>query len=169
VPYGVSNVLGAIGYATTIAEIGQQAAELGIRPAANVHCSGSAGTQAGLVVGVAACMPETRVVGVDIDAEPERVRDDVTRLAREAADRLDVAFADLQIEVVAGHAGPAYGVPHDATIEAIRLAGALEGLPVDPVYCAMIRDGRWSAGEDVIFVHTGGSPALFAYQSALGL
>jgi L-cysteate sulfo-lyase len=177
VPYGVSNVLGAIGYATTIAEIGQQAAELGIRPTAIVHCSGSAGTQAGLVVGAAACMPQTRIVGVDIDAEPERVRSDVTRLAREAAERLDVPFSELHVDVVAGHAGPAYGVPHAATVEAIKLAGRLEALPLDPVYSgkglagliALIREGRWSANDDVIFVHTGGSPALFAYQSALGI
>src|SRR6266568_611233 len=177
VPYGVSNVLGAIGYATTIAEIGQQAAELGIRPAAIVHCTGSAGTQAGLIVGAAACMPQTRIVGVDIDAEPERVRSDVTRLAREVAERLDVPFSELHVDVVAGHAGPAYGVPHAATIEAIRLAGRLEALPVDPVYSgkglagliALIREGRWRANDDVIFIHTGGSPALFAYQSALDI
>jgi L-cysteate sulfo-lyase len=177
VPYGVSNVLGAIGYATTVAEIGQQVAELGIRPTAIVHCSGSAGTQAGLVVGAAACMPQTRIVGVDIDAEPERVRSDVTRLAREAAKRLDVPLSDLHVDVVAGHAGPAYGVPHAATVEAIKLAGRLEALPLDPVYSgkglagliALIREGRWSANDDVIFVHTGGSPALFAYQSALGI
>jgi L-cysteate sulfo-lyase len=177
VPYGVSNVLGAIGYATTIAEIGQQAAALGIRPRAIVHCSGSAGTQAGLVIGAAACMPQTRIVGIDIDAEPERVRADVTRLSREAAERLEVPLSDLHIEVVAGHAGPAYGVPHAATIEAIKLAGRLEALPVDPVYSgkglagliALIRAGRWSAADDVIFIHTGGAPALFAYQSALDI
>ena len=175
VPYGVSNVLGAVAYATTVAEIGQQAGDLGFRPAAIVHSSGSAGTQSGLVVGAAACMPQTQIVGVDVDAEPERVTADVTRLARATAERLDVAVADLRIEVVAGHAGPAYGVPHAATIEAIRLAGRLEALAVDPVYSgkglagliAMIRGGRWSADEDVVFIHTGGSPALFAYQSAL--
>lgn len=177
VPYGVSNVLGAIGYATTVAEIGQQAAALGVQPAAIVHCSGSAGTQAGLVVGAAACMPQTKIVGVDIDAEPERVRADVTRLAHEAAERLDVSSSELQIEVVAGHAGPAYGVPHAATIEAIKLAGRLEALPLDPVYSgkglagliALIREGRWRAGDDVVFVHTGGAPALFAYQSVLDI
>ena len=177
VPYGVSNALGAIGYATTIAEIGQQAAALGIRPAAIVHCSGSAGTQAGLIVGAAACMRQTRIVGVDIDAEPERVQSDVARLAREASEQLEVPFDELHIEVVAGHAGPAYGVPHAATIEAIRLAGRLEAMPLDPVYSgkglagliALIREGRWSADDDVIFIHTGGSPALFAYQSALAI
>ena len=72
VPYGVSNALGAVAYATTIAEIEPQAARLGFTPAAIVHCTGSAGTQAGLVVGAAVAMPETRIVGIDIDAEPPR-------------------------------------------------------------------------------------------------
>jgi len=98
-------------------------------------------------------------------------------LAREASSLLDVAFDEATVEVVAGHAGPAYGVPHQATIEAIRLAGQLEALPLDPVYSgkglagliALIRHGRWRKDEDVVFLHTGGVPALFAYQSALGI
>jgi L-cysteate sulfo-lyase len=122
-------------------------------------------------------MPDTRIVGIDIDAEPARVRADVIAFAREASDLLDVPFDEASVEVVAGHAGPAYGVPHEATIEAIRLAGQLEALPLDPVYSgkglagliALIRQGRWRNDEDVIFLHTGGAPALFAYQSALGI
>jgi L-cysteate sulfo-lyase len=177
VPYGVSNALGAVGYATTIAEIEAQAAHLGFAPAAIVHSTGSAGTQAGLVVGAAVAMPSTRIVGIDVDAEPARVRADVVALAREASDLLDAPFDEAAVEVVAGHAGPAYGVPHDATIEAIRLAGRLEALALDPVYSgkglagliALIRQGRWRSDEDVVFIHTGGAPALFAYQSALGI
>jgi L-cysteate sulfo-lyase len=177
VPYGVSNPLGAVAYATTIAEIEQQAALSGFKPAAIVHCTGSAGTQAGLVVGASVAMPGTRIVGIDIDAEPARVRTDVVALARQAADLLGAAFDESAVEVVAGHAGPAYGVPHEATIEAIRLAGQTEALVLDPVYSgkglagliAMIRQGRWRNDQDVIFLHTGGAPALFAYQSALGI
>jgi L-cysteate sulfo-lyase len=177
VPYGVSNALGAVAYATTICEIEAQAARSGFRPAAIVHCTGSAGTQAGLVAGAAVAMPDTAVVGIDIDAEPMRVRGDVVTFAREASNLLEVPFDDAAVEVVAGHAGPAYGVPHDATIEAIRLAGRLEALALDPVYSgkglagliALIRQGRWRKDEDVIFLHTGGAPALFAYQSALGI
>src|ERR1043166_9705366 len=169
--------LGAVGYATTIAEIETQAVRLSFAPSAIVHCTGSAGTQAGLVVGAAVAMPDTRVVGIDIDAEPERVRADVVTFAREASELLDVPFDEANVEVVAGHAGPAYGVPHEATIEAIRLAGQLEALPLDPVYSgkglagliALIRQGRWRKDEDVIFLHTGGAPALFAYQSGLGI
>jgi L-cysteate sulfo-lyase len=177
VPYGVSNALGAVGYATTIAEIAPQAAQLGFAPRAIVHCTGSAGTQAGLVAGASIAMPSTQIVGIDIDAEPERVRADVVAYAREAANLLDVPLDETAVEVVAGHAGPAYGVPHEATIEAIRLAGQLEALALDPVYSgkglagliALIRQGRWGRDDDVVFLHTGGAPALFAYQSALGI
>jgi L-cysteate sulfo-lyase len=172
VPYGVSNPLGAVAYASTIAEIGAQCAAQDIRPAAVVHCSGSGGTQAGLVVGASVCLPSTRVVGIDIDAEPARVRGDVLTYGRAAAALLDQPFADEAVEVVAGHAGPAYGVPHAATLAAIGLAARLEALILDPVYSgkglagliALIRDGRWDTDEDVIFIHTGGAPALFAYR-----
>lgn len=177
VPYGVSSPLGAVAYASTIVEIAEQSRALDFQPAAIVHCTGSAGTQAGLVVGASMVMPETRVVGIDIDAEPERVRADVIAYAKAAADLIGTGFNTNDVEVVAGHAGPAYGVPHPATLEAIRLAGALEALPVDPVYSgkglagliALVRDGRWRRDENIIFIHTGGAPALFAYERMLGI
>lgn len=168
-PYGVSGPLGAVAYVSTIVEIAQQCAA---PPAAIVHCTGSAGTQAGLVVGARTALPGTRIVGIDIDAEPERVRADVLAYGRAAAGLLDLPFDDGDVEVVAGHAGLAYGVPHAATIEAIRLGAALEGLVLDPVYSgkglagliALIRSGRWTADQDIVFIHTGGAPALFAYR-----
>lgn len=177
VPYGVSNALGAVGYAGTAVELAGQCAGFGIRPAAIVHCSGSAGTQAGLVVGARAMMPETRVVGIDIDAEPQRVRADVVRFGSAAADLLECPFVEDDVEVVAGHAGPAYGVPHDATLEAVRMGGELEALDLDPVYSgkglaglvALVASGRWQKDDTVIFIHTGGAPALFAYRELLKL
>jgi L-cysteate sulfo-lyase len=177
VPYGVSNALGAAGYASTIEEIAAQSQAAGFRPSAIVHCTGSAATQAGLVVGASIALRDARVVGIDIDAEPERVRADVVRFAKGAADLLETPFDEADVEVVAGHAGPAYGVPHDATIEAIKLAGSLEALVLDPVYSgkglagliALVRAGRWQPSDNVVFVHTGGAPALFAYRSALNI
>jgi len=123
-------------------------------------------------VGARLCLPGTRIVGIDIDAEPERVRADVVTYAAGAAALLAQPFDPGDVEVVAGHAGPAYGVPHSATVEAIRLGAALEGLVLDPVYSgkglaglmALVRAGRWTEGEDVVFIHTGGAPALFAYR-----
>ncbi|NKB56669.1 MAG: pyridoxal-phosphate dependent enzyme [Alphaproteobacteria bacterium] len=175
VPYGVSNGLGAVGYASTALEIAQQSAEAGFAPSAIVHCSGSGATQAGLAVGAAACLPDCRVVGIDIDAEPARVRSDVIQYARAAAAFLDEPFDEKCIDVVAGHAGPAYGVPHQATIDAIKLMGRLEALVLDPVYSgkglagliALIEEGRWTQEDDVVFVHTGGEPALFAYLDGM--
>ena len=177
VPYGVSNARGAIAYATTMLEIAHQCDALGFTPDAVVHCSGSAGTQAGLVLGASLCLPATRIVGIDIDAEPERVRADVIRYGHAAADLLDVPFPEENVDVVAGHAGPAYGIPHQATIDAIKLAGRLEAFVLDPVYSgkglagliALIAEGRWTSDQNVIFLHTGGAPALFAYREVLNL
>jgi L-cysteate sulfo-lyase len=172
VPYGVSNPLGAVGYASTVAEIAAQSIAAGLSPAAIVHCTGSGGTQAGLVIGARSALPKTRVVGIDIDAEPERVRADVVTYAQGAADLLGQPFDAHDVEVVAGHAGPAYGVAHEATVEAIKLGARLEGLVLDPVYSgkglagliAMVRSGRWTKDQDVVFIHTGGAPSLFAYR-----
>ena len=177
VPYGVSSASGAVGYVSALLEIATQCAASAFTPRAIVHCSGSGGTQAGLAVGAAAVLPQTDIVGIDIDAEPERVAADVRRYARAAADELNVPFDDARIEVVAGHAGPAYGTVHEATIEALHMAARLEALLLDPVYSAkglagliaLVRGGRWSTADDLVFVHTGGAPALFAYEGALGL
>ena len=177
VPYGVSSGMGAVGYASAVVEIAEQCGVEGFVPSAIVHCSGSAGTQAGLVAGASLALPDTRIVGIDIDAEPERVRADVLRFGGEASKLLGIPFDPSKVEVVAGLAGPAYGVPHSQTIDAIKLAGCTEGLIVDPVYSgkglagliALIRGGRWRRDEDVVFLHTGGEPAVFAYREQLAL
>jgi L-cysteate sulfo-lyase len=149
VPYGVSSGLGAAGYSSTAAEIARQATAAGFAPSAIVHCSGSGATQAGLVLGAGVCLPETRIVGIDIDAEPARVAADVLAYGRAAADLLDLPFDENR----------------------------LEALVLDPVYSgkgmagliALIRGGRWARAEHVVFVHTGGAPAIFAYLDALDL
>ena len=90
---------------------------------------------------------------------------------------IDLPFDPRSVEVVAGHAGPAYGIPHAATIEAIKLSAHLEALVLDPVYSgkgmagliALVKQGRWSTDDHVVFIHTGGGPALFAYLDLLGL
>ncbi len=175
VPYGVSNALGAVGYASAALELHAQCAERGLAPKAIVHCTGSGATQAGLVIGAQAALPDVAVVGIDIDAEPERVKADVLRYAEGAAALLDLPFDLERVEVVAGLAGPAYGVAHQATLDAVRLAARLEALLLDPVYSgkglagliSLIEAGRFGPGEDVIFLATGGLPALFAYEAAL--
>ena len=113
--------------------------------------------------------------------DPDRKRwftrsDDIAkRLARYAtgaAALLGLPFDPRTLEVVAGHAGPAYGVPHTATLEALRLAARQEALVLDPVYSAkglagliaLLQAGRWRADQHVVFIHTGGAPSLFAHE-----
>jgi L-cysteate sulfo-lyase len=119
--------------------------------------------------------PDIELIGLDIDAEPERVQRDVTRVAREAAEQLGVgdALRERPITVVPGYAGEAYGLPTDGMIGAVKLGAQLEGLVLDPVYSGkgfagfidLVQQGRFAADDNVLFWHTGGAPALFAYRS----
>lgn len=171
IPYGISSVTGALGYVRAAQEIATQLQT----PAAVVHASGSAGTQAGMVVGAAQHLPGTRIIGVDVDAEPERIAGDVARLSAEVAKLLEIPFDEDLVEVIGGYAGPAYGAVTPPALEAISLFGQLEGLILDPVYTAkaaagligLIREGRFSPDDTVLFVHTGGWPGLFAYRRAI--
>lgn len=177
VPYGVSSALGAVGYASVVVELAEQSERLGFEPLSVIHCTGSGATQAGLAIGAQTALPDCNVIGIDIDAEPERVKADVIGFAESGARLLCLPFdADL-IEVIAGYAGSAYGVPHEGTMDALKLAGRLEGMTLDPVYSAkglagliaLIKSGRWAKGENVIFLNTGGTPSLFAYAEALDI
>jgi L-cysteate sulfo-lyase len=178
VPYGGSNALGAMGFVLAVIELLEQARALGTRFTHLVHASGSAGTQAGLAVGLAALAPDVALIGLDIDAEPERVHRDVTRVAHDAAALLGSAdtLHDRPITVVPGYAGAGYGLPTDGMIEAVTLGAQLEGLVLDPVYSGkgfagfidLVRQGRFAPSDNVLFWHTGGAPALFAYRSLFG-
>jgi len=176
VPYGASSALGAMGFVLAAVELLDQARALETRFTHVVHASGSAGTQAGLAVGLAALAPEVALLGLDIDAEPERVARDVTRVAHEAAAMLGVSLHDRSITVVPGYAGEGYGLPTDGMLEAVTLGARLEGLVLDPVYAGkgfagfidLVRQGRFAKDDNVVFWHTGGAPALFAYRSLFG-
>ena len=171
VPYGVSSALGAVGYMSAVAEIAGQARARAMEPAAIVHASGSGGTQAGLMLGASLALPDTRVIGIDVDGEPAQVRRRVANCLKQGASLAGLAFTDAGIEVVERPAGSRYGVPDAATVEAMRLSASLEGLILDPVYSAkamaglidLIKAGRWRTDEQIVFLHSGGTPALFAY------
>ncbi len=169
VPYGASDALGAMGYALAAEEIVRDRPDV----AWIVHASGSAGTQAGLPAGLLALGHAARVIGIDVDAQPDRVRADVCRVGREAAALIGVAdrWDDGCVEVAAEWSAGAYGVADPGTEEAIRLAARCEALALDPVYAGkgmagligLARQGRFGAGETVVWLHTGGVPGIFAY------
>ncbi len=143
-----------------------------------VHASGSAGTQAGLVAGLLALGHSARVIGVDVDAQPDRVAADVRRVGREAASLLNVEdrWDDGLVVVVGDWSAGHYGVADAETENTIRLAARLEGLALDPVYTGkamagligLARQGRFSDGKPVVWIYTGGAPGIFAYPAMMG-
>lgn len=174
VPYGASDKLGAIGYVLAADEIIHECPDVRWI----VHASGSAGTQAGLVAGLLALGHPARVIGVDVDAQRARVTSDVLQIGYETAAMLD--FGDRwradSVEVVGDWCGPSYGAPDASTEEGMLLAARLEGLVVDPVYSGkamagligLARQGRFHEGGSVVWIHTGGSPGIFAYPATIG-
>ncbi|MFQ5772976.1 MAG: D-cysteine desulfhydrase [Kiloniellaceae bacterium] len=175
VPVGGSNPTGALGYADAAQELALQAQDMGVDFDYVVLASSSGGTQAGLVAGLAAIGHPARVVGIDVDADPEGVAATVQALCAATAERLAprAAPGPHAIEVRGGYAGPAYGLPSEEMKQAVELLARLEGIVLDPVYTGkamagligLIRQGRFRATDRIVFLHSGGAPALFAYRA----
>ena len=175
IPIGGSTPTGALGYVGCAQEILQQAAAMGTVVDAVVHCSGSGGTQSGLLVGLRGSgIP---VIGISCAGSEEEIGALVLDLANRAAAKLGHPpdFTAEQIEVVDDYVGAGYGVPTPGMIEAVDLCARLEGLLIDPVYTGkamsgligLVRSGRFEPTDTVVFVHTGGVPAIFAYEDIL--
>lgn len=172
---GGSSPLGAIGYVGCAHEIKAQASELGIKVDYIVHAAGSGGTQAGLVS--ALCSDKrTRVRSYSVRFDTRRMSDIVLNIASETTRLLEEpAVPSNCIEVDDTHIGDGYGITTPEALDAIRLVGRLQGILLDPVYTgkamagliADIRCRRFSAGQNIVFLHTGGATALSAYASCL--
>jgi 1-aminocyclopropane-1-carboxylate deaminase/D-cysteine desulfhydrase-like pyridoxal-dependent ACC family enzyme len=169
----------SIAYVDGFLELWAQLEERGIHPDAIYLCSG-AHTHVGLVVGARALGLDLRIVGISPSPRDDhQAARSLAGLAAESARVLgmDLEFTAQDIESYAGFAGPAYGVLTDASREAIHFLARQEGLLLDPSYTgkamagliAHIRQGWWNQGHTIVFVHTGGTPALFAYSQELGL
>ncbi len=175
IPSGGSNAVGALGYVNCLLELEHQADELDLRIDALVHATGSAGTQAGLIAGAHGSNSGIRIIGIDIDAEAAAVERKVRELAQETACSLGLGPpAACATQVRAGFAGDAYGMPTNEMVRAVELTAREEGLLLDPVYTgkamagliALIKSGEIDKTENVVFLHTGGMPGLFAYRDA---
>lgn len=175
IPGGGSNEVGAIGYAACALELVAQANEMGLKIDHLVHATGSAGTQAGLVAGLAAMHAGIPVLGIGVRAPRERQEANVHALACRVAERLGVKGGVDRAAVVANcdYVGEGYGIPTPAMVEAVQLFARHEGILLDPVYTGkgaaglidLVRKGFFAKDENVVFLHTGGSAGLFAYRS----
>lgn len=173
VPVGGSNALGALGYVECAQEMAHQIEGV-VDFAAVVVASGSAGTHAGLAVGLEVLMPETELVGVTVSRKADEQRPKVVAIQQQLAASLELS-ASAPITLWDEYFGPQYGMPNEEGMEAIKLLARLEGIFLDPVYTgkamAGLIDGisqkRFRREGPIAFVHTGGSPALFAYHPSV--
>jgi D-cysteine desulfhydrase family pyridoxal phosphate-dependent enzyme len=172
VPYGGSSPTGALGYAFAVKELMEQ----NVRADWIVFATSSGGTHAGLVLGQRVFGYKGRVLGISIDESEEWLRTHVSELASLASEKLGkrIEFTPGEVLANAGYCKAGYGVLTEAEREAIRLFAKYEGLLLDPVYTGraaagmidLIRKGAFRKNETVLFLHTGGQPALFADQYA---
>lgn len=177
VPGGASNKIGALGYANCALELINQANEQGLVIDHLVTATGSAGTQAGLVVGLEAMNSNIPLLGIGVGAAKEPQEQKVWDLAVETAEYIGAPGVVERGDVIANcdYIGEAYGIPTEAMNEAVLLLARLEGLLFDPVYSGkalaglidLVTRGHFGDAENIVFLHTGGSAALFAYANQL--
>jgi len=178
IPTGGSTPVGAAAYVRAALELAAQLVERGVM-ATRVYLatSTSGGTHAGMVLGASLLGQPFEVIGVAVEDEAEAIRQRVAALAEATAELLGLEgrFPPEAIIVDDRWVGPGYGVPSEETLEAIVLTARTEGLVLDPVYTGkamaaligQIRRGEVTPGETVVFLHTGGAPALFAQAERL--
>jgi L-cysteate sulfo-lyase len=175
IPGGGSNPVGALGYVNAALELLQQANDQGLRIDCVVLGTGSTGTQAGLVCGLEGTNSGIDVLGISVRRPKAPQEEAVHETAAATAEHLGIGGAIARARVTANgdYVGPGYGIPSGQTIEAIRLAAEREGLLLDPVYTGkamaglidLCRRGFFTRDQNVVFLHTGGSAALFAYEA----
>ncbi|WP_313209371.1 D-cysteine desulfhydrase [Stutzerimonas nitrititolerans] len=172
VPIGGSNALGALGYVRAGLELAEQMHGTGEDFAAVVLASGSAGTHSGLALALDYARPRSRVVGVTVSRPEAAQRPKVEGLLQRTAELLGVEVpTGLQVELWDQYFAPRYGEPNAGTLAAIRLLAEQEGVLLDPVYTGKafaglldgIARGAFPSQGPLLFLHTGGAPALFAY------
>jgi L-cysteate sulfo-lyase len=179
IPGGGSNPLGALGYVNAALEITYQLNEMGLKATHLVLPTGSAGTHAGLIAGLKILNSPLKVIGFGVRAPKEKQEQMVFDLACKTAAMLGHEGAVQREDVFAdcNYVGAGYGLPTEGMVEAVKMLACTEGLLFDPVYTGKglaglidwVRHGRFTKDDTVIFLHTGGSAALFGYPETFAL
>ena len=177
IPRGGSTPVGALGYVDCAREILDQANRECLAFDYIVHATGSAGTQAGLLVGLRAMQCATPVIGIGVNDSQSVKAGRVLKLAVETADYLGISGIVSREDVIANcdYVGDGYGVATRQMTEALLQVARLEALLLDPVYSGkgmaglidLTRKGLLTDAKNILFIHTGGTPALFAYRGQI--
>ena len=168
--------LGALAYVDAFLEMHEQADSMGVGPVDYViHATGSGGTQAGLAVGARLVGQGTRVLGISVIEEAEVFRRDVLSIVRDTEKALGVetGLETEDILVLDEYIKEGYGIVDRDVAEAVRRMAVLEGIFIDPVYTGkafvalrdLVGKGYFKPTDRVVFMHTGGTPALFPSKS----
>jgi D-cysteine desulfhydrase family pyridoxal phosphate-dependent enzyme len=175
IPIGGSSAIGALGYASGTKELVDQLAATNVAPARLYYASGSRGTQAGLELGSRLFAPPYKLFGIAVSGGEGEKRERAARIANEAAALLEagVEISPQHLVTNQDHIGEGYGIPTPGGLEAIRLLAERDGVLLDPTYTAKamaaliadVRSGAVASDETIIFLHTGGVPALFAHAA----
>jgi L-cysteate sulfo-lyase len=178
IPGGGSNAVGALGYVNAAMELIGQANDMSLRIDHIVHATGSAGTQAGLITGLAGIRSGVPLLGISVRAPRDKQEENVFKLAIATADLCGVSGAVRRDDVAANsdYVGKGYGFSTPGSIDAIQTLARLEGILLDPVYTGkgmagfldLTRKGIFKKGQNVVFLHTGGSVGLFGYVDDFG-
>lgn len=179
IPGGASNAVGALGYVGCGLELLQQFSDQGLTIDHIVTATGSAGTHAGLAVGIRGGGSDLPILGIGVNAPQDVQEDRVYKLAKETAQLVGAPDAVAREDIIAdcNYIGPGYGEPTESMNEAVLMLARLEGLLFDPVYSGKalagmidyVRQGRFDNTATIVFLHTGGSAGLFAYADTLKL
>jgi L-cysteate sulfo-lyase len=174
IPGGGSNRVGALGYVSCAQELVAQADEMDLCIDRIVTATGSAGTHAGLIVGLQGCSANIPVLGIGVRNPKDRQEAAVHALAEATADYVGVrgGIPRAAVEANCDYIGAGYGQPTEAMGEAVMMLARLEGVLLDPVYSGkamsglidLIRKGAFRRDERVVFLHTGGAVGLFGYN-----
>jgi len=177
IPSGGSNPVGAIAYANAMLEIVSQAVEMNVKIDHVTFSSGSGGTQGGLLFAAKALNFEGKVLGISDGASRDplihRIVDIANGCARLVDSHISVSLKD--VDFLDQYAGKGYGILQKEIVDAITTVAGTEGIFLDPVYTGkamwglidLIHQGYFERDETVIFIHTGGTPTLFAYRNEL--
>ena len=176
IPGGGSNALGALGYVSCAEELLAQTFETGLKLDHVVCASGSAGTHAGLLMGLLGNNAHLPVTGINVRRPRAEQEGNVHKLAVDVANLLNIPEPPrASVTALDEWVGAGYSIPTDSMVEAVRLLASTEGVLLDPVYTGkamagligLVRRGTFRKDEKVLFLHTGGSPVLYAYQKVL--
>jgi D-cysteine desulfhydrase len=175
IPVGGSNPIGALGYVDCADEMLSQFAEAELETTAIVTPSGSAGMQAGLIVGFHAAGSDIPIIGINVSRSRGDQEPKITDLVDSTAQFLGLTPVPRDRTVSLGdYFGTGYALPTPGMVEAVRLFARTEGILLDPVYTGkaaaglidLIRGGRFGPDDTVVFIHSGGVPGLYARTQA---